>query len=120
MVLSHAKFLRRFEQHILPKGFVKIRHAGYLHPRDKMQRIGAVCSQLKLPEPMQRVHTPVALRLLLQTGNDITLCPVCKKGKMELVKTLICHHGCLVDAAQLRNRGSPKMKSKKISHEKST
>ena len=113
MVLSHAKFLRRFEQHILPKGFVKIRHAGYLHARDKMQRIGAVCSQLKLPAPIQRVHTPVALQLLLQTGNDITLCPVCKKGKMELVKTLICHHGCLVDAAQLRNRGSPKIKSKK-------
>ena len=112
MMLSHAEFLRRFEQHILPKGFVKIRHAGYLHARNKMQRIGAVCSQLKLPAPMQRVHTPVALRLLLQTGKDITLCPVCKQGKMELVKTFIYHHGCLVDAAQLHNRGSPKIKSK--------
>jgi hypothetical protein len=115
MTLSHAEFLRRFEQHILPKGFVKIRHAGYLHPKGKMERIGAVCSQLKLPASMQRVHIPVALRLLLQTGNDITLCPVCKKGKMELVATFIYHHGCLVDAAQLRNRGSPKMKSKKTS-----
>jgi len=38
MTLSHAEFLRRFEQHILPKGFVKIRYAGYLHARDKMQR----------------------------------------------------------------------------------
>jgi len=112
MMLSHAEFLRRFEQHILPKGFVKIRHAGYLHARNKMKRIGAVCSQLKLPAPMQRVHTPVALRLLLQTGKDITLCPVCKQGKMELVKTFIYHHGCLVDAAQLHNRGSPKIKSK--------
>ena len=113
MTLPHAEFLSRFEQHILPKGFAKIRHSGYLHARDKMKRIGAVCSQLQLPAPMQRVHTPVALRLLLQTGNDITLCPVCKKGKMELVKTFICHHGCLVDAALLRNRGSPKIKSKK-------
>jgi len=69
---------------------------------------------------MQRVHTPVALRLLLQTGKDITMCPVCKHGKMELVATFIYHQGCLVDAAQLRNRGSPKIKSKKISHEKST
>ena len=120
MTLSHAEFLRRFEQHILPKGFVKIRHAGYLHPKGKMDRIGAVCSQLKLPAPMQRVHTPVALQLLMQTGNDITLCPVCKKDKMELIKTLICHHGCLVDAAQLRNRGSPKIKRKYAVHEKST
>jgi hypothetical protein len=59
---------------------------------------------------MQREHTPVALRMLLQTGKDITLCPVCKKGRMELVKTLIYHNGCLVDTAQLRNRGSPKTK----------
>jgi hypothetical protein len=118
MTLEHAEFLRRFEQHILPKGFVKIRHAGYLHAKNKMKRIAAVCKQLKLPAPMQRVRTPVALRLLLQTGKDITLCPVCKKGKMELVKTFIYHHGCLIDAAQLRNRGSPKIKSKKVTHEK--
>ena len=28
MTLSHAEFVRRFEQHILPKRFVKIRHGG--------------------------------------------------------------------------------------------
>ena len=67
---------------------------------------------------MQRVHTPVTLRLLLQTGKDITLCPVCKKGRMELIKTLIFHNGSLVDAAQLRNRGSPKTKKKYATHEK--
>ena len=118
MTLSHAEFLRRFEQHILPKSFMKIRHGGYLHSKNKMQRIAAACSQLKLPAPMQRVHTPVTLRLLLQTGKDITLCPVCKKGRMELIKTLIFHNGSLVDAAQLRNRGSPKTKKKYATHEK--
>ena len=118
MTLSHAEFLRRFEQHILPKGFAKIRHSGYLHARDKMKRIGAVCRQLQLPALMQRAHTPVALKLLLQTGNDITLCPVCRQGKMKLVATFIYHHGCLADAAQLRNRGSPKIKSKYSVHEK--
>jgi hypothetical protein len=119
MTLSHEEFLRRFEQHILPKSFMKIRHAGYLHSKNKMERIASVCSQLKLPAPMQRVHTPVALRMLLQTGTDIMLCPVCKKGRMELIKTFIYHNGCLVDAAQLRNRGSPKIKRKYASHEKS-
>src|SRR5690606_14772794 len=29
MTLTHEEFLRRFEQHILPKGFVKIRHSGF-------------------------------------------------------------------------------------------
>jgi len=32
MTLSHEEFLRRFEQHILPKGFVKIRHSGFFEP----------------------------------------------------------------------------------------
>lgn len=118
MTLEHVEFLRRFEQHILPQGFMKIRHAGYLHSKNKMQRIAAACSQLKLPAPMQRVHTPVALRMLLQTGKDITLCPVCKKGRMQLVKTFIYHNGCLVDTAQLRNRGSPKTKRKYDAPEK--
>ncbi len=112
MSLTHAEFLRRFEQHILPKGFVKIRHSGYLHAKNKMERIAAVCRQLKLPRPMQRIHTPIALRLLLQTGKDISRCPVCANGRMELIKTFIYHNGCLVDAAQLRNRGSPKFKRK--------
>ena len=112
MTLEHAEFLSRFEQHILPKGFVKIRHAGYLHARDKMKRIEAMCTQLELPTPMPRVHTPAALRLLLQTGNDITRCPVCGQGHMKLVKTFIYHNGSLVDIEQLRNRGSPKIKRK--------
>src|SRR5665647_3089085 len=112
MVLTHTEFLSRFEQHILPKSFVKIRHAGYLHAKNKMERIAAVCKQLKLPAPMQRVHTPVALRLLLQTGKDIATCPVCGKGRMKLVQTFIFHNGALVDIAQLHNRGSPKIKSK--------
>ncbi len=30
MTLSHEEFARRFEQHILPKRIVKIRHGGYL------------------------------------------------------------------------------------------
>ena len=115
MTLSHAEFLRRFEQHILPKHFVKIRHAGYLHAKNKMERIAAVCQQLALPAPMPKVYTPVALRLLLQTGRDIMTCPVCGIGRMKLVKTLIYHHGALIDITQLHNRGSPKIK-KEVCH----
>jgi len=106
--------LRRFEQHILPKGFVKIRHAGFLHSKDKTRRIQSVCGQLQLqlPPPMPKVSVPVAVRLLLQTGKDITVCPKCGKGSMILIKTLIFHNGTLIDARELRNRGSPKLKLK--------
>jgi hypothetical protein len=60
---------------------------------------------------MFRVHTPEALRLLLQTGNDITRCHLCGQVCMELLKTFIYHTGSLVDI-ELRNRDSPKKKKK--------
>jgi hypothetical protein len=34
MTLSAIEFLRRFVQHILPRGFVRIRQAGFLAPRN--------------------------------------------------------------------------------------
>jgi len=83
-----------------------------MHAKNKMERIASVCKQLKLPSPMQKTYTPVALRLLLQTGRDIATCPVCGKGRMKLVKILIFHNGALADIAQLRNRGLPKTKRK--------
>ncbi len=48
MTLSAEEFLRRFVQHVLPKGFVKIRHYGLLanrHREDKLRR----CRRLLLP-----------------------------------------------------------------------
>ena len=39
MTLSHAEFLRRFELHILPRRFVKIRHYGLLQNHGKRKRL---------------------------------------------------------------------------------
>jgi hypothetical protein len=48
MTLSAEEFLRRFVQHVLPRGFVKIRHYGLLAPRGRNQRL-AFCRRLLLP-----------------------------------------------------------------------
>ena len=45
MVLSGAEFLRRFVEHVLPKGFVKVRHYGLLAARDRDARL-TVCRRL--------------------------------------------------------------------------
>lgn len=42
MELNGVEFLRRFMQHVLPKGFMRIRHFGFLsnrHRRDKLEKI---------------------------------------------------------------------------------
>jgi putative transposase/transposase-like zinc-binding protein len=45
MTLSADEFLRRFVQHVLPKGFVKIRHYGLLANRPREERL-ALCRRL--------------------------------------------------------------------------
>jgi hypothetical protein len=42
MTLSAEEFLRRCVQHVLPKGFVKVRHYGLLAPRGRDERL-ALC-----------------------------------------------------------------------------
>lgn len=107
MTLTHEEFIRRFEQHILPSRFVKIRHAGYLATRGRKERINTILSNLKLPPPMPKVSIPLVLRILIKTGNDISLCPVCQKGLLILENTSIMFNGSLVSIATLKNKGSP-------------
>ena len=85
MTLSHAEFLRRFELHILPKRFVKIRHYGLLQNHNKTTRLNAIREQLQLSPLPPKVQVPVSSRMLEKFGKDITLCPKCKSGKLLLI-----------------------------------
>ena len=85
MRLSHDEFLRRFELHILPKRFVKIRHYGLLQNHGKRKRLNAIRKQLKLSPLLPRVQVPVTIRMLEKYGKDITLCPKCNSGKLMLI-----------------------------------
>jgi hypothetical protein len=49
MTLSGQEFLRRFDQHILPKGFVKIRSYGYLGNFRRKQRVNELLRGMNLP-----------------------------------------------------------------------
>jgi hypothetical protein len=111
MQLTHQEFLRRFEQHILPKGFVKIRHAGYLTARNKTARLAAVLAQLQLPAAKPKVKIPTPILVLIKSGIDITLCPKCKVGKLILVATYINLNGQMTNINDIKNRGSPYKKS---------
>jgi len=68
-----AEFARRFEQHILPKRFVKIWHGGYLAHNGKNKRIVAIHQQLNLPKPMPKVIIPFSLQMLQCNGVDYSL-----------------------------------------------
>lgn len=115
MTLTYVEFLRRFEQHLLPRQFVKIRHAGYLSHQGKNARIAALHQQLQLPKPMPKVIIPFSIQMLQRTGTDHHLCPLCKKGKMQIVASFININGVLVNVEKLgqqRNKASPLRKAK--------
>jgi hypothetical protein len=79
-LLPVAEFLHRFLQHVLPDGFVRVRHYGLLANGVKHKYL-ARCRQLLgvPPRPAaeeQRPHTAADwMRVLL--GIDITRCPGC-------------------------------------------
>jgi hypothetical protein len=52
MTLSAEEFLRRFVQHVLPKGFVKVRHYGLLANRFRDERLD-LCRRLLLVESVR-------------------------------------------------------------------
>lgn len=86
MTLASQEFIRRFEQHILPKRFTKIRTYGYLANRDRHQRINGVLKTMKLPLHKGLVKIPLQLYMAEKYGIDIRECPCCKNKTLQLVR----------------------------------
>lgn len=85
MRLSAHEFLRRFSQHILPGGFVRIRHYGMLASRNKavmLNRARAVFDMEQWQKPEK-----ISWQQILQETTGITpgQCPYCKKGILEII-----------------------------------
>ena len=86
MSLSSTEFIRRFKQHILPKGFTKIRTYGYLSNRNRHQRINGILKKMKLPLHKGLVKIPLELRMMERYSMNIKQCPCCKQKTLQLLK----------------------------------
>lgn len=87
MQLDEREFLRRFEMHILPKRFVRIRHYGFLTNRGKHTRLNNIRKTMGLEQVEAPVEIPIAVRLLEKFGKDISQCTQCTTGRYELLFT---------------------------------
>ena len=94
MTLAAHEFIRRFEQHILPAGFTKIRTYGYLSNRGRHTRINEVLKKMKLPLHKGLVKIPLELRLMERFGIDMHRCPCCHQSTLQLLKVYypVCSH----------------------------
>ena len=85
MRLSGTEFLRRFCLHILPKGFVRIRHFGLLATKNRPQlRQLQISHGLDVTQKKEKKDWKQLCREHL--GYDPDLCPHCKKGKMVTIE----------------------------------
>ena len=80
MTLDAVEFIRRFLLHILPPGFVKIRHFGFLSNRRRAAAL-AGCREL-LPQPVAPSDSAPILSERQQSAVE-RRCPVCKTGKLH-------------------------------------
>ena len=92
MQLAVDEFIRRFLLHVLPSGFQRIRHYGFLANRYRAVKL-AQCRQL-LAEPAQIIPVPAAPvdyrdRYQLLTGRSLRDCPQCGQGHMVCIETFL-------------------------------
>jgi hypothetical protein len=88
MPLDADEFIRRFLLHVIPKGFVRIRHFGFFANRSKS--LLSKCRQLlDLNPALPKLPSKSVQELMLQlTGIDITRCPLCQKGTLVFFANL--------------------------------
>jgi hypothetical protein len=93
MTLSLDEFLRRFLLHLLPKGFVRIRHFGFLANRRRSTLLPLCMAALSTVSSQAKPETSTA-----QESQPLWRCPKCG-GPMAVIERLT--------AAQLQLRSPP-------------
>lgn len=87
MTLDAVEFLRRFLQHVLPKGLVRIRHYGFLANAVRRRELVRCRQFLHVPEKKDEPASPEIPEtwqeeLFRLTGRDVTACPKCHEGRL--------------------------------------
>jgi hypothetical protein len=105
--IQATDFLQRFATHVLPAGFMKIRHYGILSSRNKAACIAMVREQFGV-EPVEK--PPKVSNWMenfeLLYGRHPKLCPCCGIGIMLVVQTIEPRY-------RIRQRDGPKMPQNK-------
>src|SRR6266850_1929478 len=85
MTLCAGEFIRRFLLHVLPDGFHRIRHYGYLANGHRAAKLADCRRLLAVPEPA--TPAPAAdyrERYQQLTGRSLDLCPWCGGSMIEI------------------------------------
>jgi len=91
MTLEAGEFIRRYLMHVLPLGFVRIRHFGWLANTHREQKL-ALCRKLLGVEPPEKQQEASAENADTSsaglTGESLTICPACRQGHMVVIEII--------------------------------
>jgi Putative transposase/Transposase zinc-binding domain len=79
LTLDAIEFMRRFLLHVLPRGFVKIRHFGFLANRHRRGAL-TLCRTLLSPSGPPSANPP--------QPTQERMCPLCKIGILRFIETI--------------------------------
>jgi hypothetical protein len=84
MALDGTEFLRRFCQHILPSGFVRIRYYGLLSAtrKDQFRELQVSMGLVPSPSNKKKIRKPWKDLCRAHLNYDPDQCPHCKTGRM--------------------------------------
>jgi hypothetical protein len=78
MKLDGVEFLRRFLQHVLPRGFTRLRHYGLLGNRKRATKLAVCRLALGAPMPASKTSGSDLLSVAAADGR----CPACRTGTL--------------------------------------
>ena len=89
MTLEAVEFIRRFLLHVLPSGFVHIRHFGFLANRKRKEKLALCRNLLGSQQPVVEASAdPPGSRDLTTEEGLFRRCPVCKTGRLIIIQVL--------------------------------
>ena len=74
--LKPFEFIRRFLQHVLPKGFVKVRYYGFFSPGQRVQ-LGQIAAWFSPPQSDVLTPQPEIEMAQITTDQPAPACPYC-------------------------------------------
>jgi hypothetical protein len=89
LTLATDEFLRRFLLHVVPRGFMRIRHFGLLANRTRRSLV-TQCRALLGQPPGEDIRPESGVVLLHRlTGVDVSRCAVCGEGRMQITAIVV-------------------------------
>ena len=89
MTLKAEEFIRRFLMHVLPKGFVKVRHFGFLANRCRRANVVLCRKLLAANSTVLPDLTPPPRHSDEPETDAVDRCPQCKVGSMRMLEILL-------------------------------